>query len=296
MISRVVNPDELRVARMLAERLAEGLAPGARSRLGALVDALARPGVTLLLRAAAPGEGAFVEVLALGSHAELDDLRRWASECDAWSSPTHDRVVVVRVGERRSTRARFGIVAVPHPGERVSGDGVWLDERDGRLRFALLDGLGHGAAAHEATTVAIDALDASRARPLEATIAAVHEALRSTRGAAIGLGELDVSTRTLLWLGVGNVGGVVCGPDGLARGVASHNGTLGQQVRRASAIAYPFGTCGVFHTDGVASSFRVADYPGLEQRHPALLAGVVYRDHARARDDATVLVVQEGPP
>ncbi len=29
-------------------------------------------------------------------------------------------------------------------------------------------------------------------------------------------------------------------------------------------------------------------YPGLSQRHPALIAAVLYRDHARGRDDASV--------
>jgi hypothetical protein len=31
----------------------------------------------------------------------------------------------------------------------------------------------------------------------------------------------------------------------------------------------------------------------LRQRDPALIAGVLYRDHGRGRDDATVVVVRE---
>jgi hypothetical protein len=35
-------------------------------------------------------------------------------------------------------------------------------------------------------------------------------------------------------------------------------------------------------------------YPGLMTAHPALLAGVIYRDFARDQDDATVIVLGDG--
>jgi hypothetical protein len=34
-------------------------------------------------------------------------------------------------------------------------------------------------------------------------------------------------------------------------------------------------------------------YPGLLARHPALMAGVLFRDFARERDDATALVLRD---
>ena len=37
-------------------------------------------------------------------------------------------------------------------------------------------------------------------------------------------------------------------------------------------------------------------YPGLLVRHPALLAGVLFRDFARPRDDATAIVVRDTLP
>jgi hypothetical protein len=33
-------------------------------------------------------------------------------------------------------------------------------------------------------------------------------------------------------------------------------------------------------------------YPALAQRHPSLIAGVLYRDYNRSRDDVTVLVAK----
>jgi hypothetical protein len=44
------------------------------------------------------------------------------------------------------------------------------------------------------------------------------------------------------------------------------------------------------HSDGVSARWALAAYPGLFGRHPAVVAGVLYRDFSRKRDDATVLV------
>jgi hypothetical protein len=46
------------------------------------------------------------------------------------------------------------------------------------------------------------------------------------------------------------------------------------------------------HSDGVASLHDLAPYPGLLRRDPGLIAGVLYRDLARRRDDATVVVAR----
>ena len=40
------------------------------------------------------------------------------------------------------------------------------------------------------------------------------------------------------------------------------------------------------HSDGLSASWAAERYAGLLARDPALLAGVLYRDHARGRDDA----------
>jgi hypothetical protein len=50
----------------------------------------------------------------------------------------------------------------------------------------------------------------------------------------------------------------------------------------------------VMYSDGLASHWSLDRLPGLAARHPALLAGVLYRDHSRRRDDVTVVAVQ-GP-
>jgi hypothetical protein len=46
------------------------------------------------------------------------------------------------------------------------------------------------------------------------------------------------------------------------------------------------------HSDGLQSRWSFDPYPGLAQRHPAVVAGLLYRDFARGRDDLTVAVVR----
>jgi hypothetical protein len=46
------------------------------------------------------------------------------------------------------------------------------------------------------------------------------------------------------------------------------------------------------HSDGLTSRWKLADYPGLSHRVPALIAAILYRDFKRGRDDATILVAR----
>jgi len=48
-------------------------------------------------------------------------------------------------------------------------------------------------------------------------------------------------------------------------------------------------------SDGVSARWSLSAYPGLYRRHSAVVAAVLYRDFARRRDDATVIVARLRP-
>jgi hypothetical protein len=79
--------------------------------------------------------------------------------------------------------------------------------------------------------------------------------------------------------------------------MVSHNGTAGHEATRFQEFAYPFpeGALLVMHSDGLATSWNMRSYPGMQSRHPAVIAGTLYRDASRNRDDVCVIVARDSP-
>lgn len=117
--------------------------------------------------------------------------------------------------------------------------------------------------------------------------------LRPTRGAAVAIARLH--SAGVRFAGVGNISGALVSRTSVKK-MISHNGTLGHVARRFQAFDYaaepPWLV--VMHSDGLATSWNIEDYPGLASADPALIAAVLYRDFSRRRDDASILVAR-GP-
>lgn len=96
--------------------------------------------------------------------------------------------------------------------------------------------------------------------------------------------------------GVGNISGSILGPDeGRSISMVSHNGIVGHTLRKVQEFTYewPEGALLVMHSDGLTSHWRPRQYPGLASCHPGLVAGILYRDFNRGRDDVTVVAARE---
>ena len=99
------------------------------------------------------------------------------------------------------------------------------------------------------------------------------------------------------YAGLGNISAILTLASGGRQNMVSHNGTAGHSAARIHEFQYPFPRDAVLvmHSDGLATHWDLAAYPGLRTRHPSLIAGVLYRDHSRRRDDVTIVVVKERP-
>src|SRR5262249_52226165 len=124
---------------------------------------------------------------------------------------------------------------------------------------------------------------------------AVHDALRPTRGAAGLVLHVRPESELCTACGIGNISATIRF-QGKSRSMVSHNGILGHQVRKIQAFEYPFprGALLIAHSDGLTSHWDLSAYPGLEARHPAIVAAVMQRDFDRGRDDATVVALRNG--
>lgn len=187
----------------------------------------------------------------------------------------------------------IGGVCVPYPGEVVSGDGWHVQTWRDQVTVLLADGLGHGLEAHDAARAAMKTLaEHSRENPVD-VIQACHGALARTRGAAIAVAKLVASANHGRFAGIGNIVARVEGA-GAGRHLVSYNGIVGHTLRKVQEMpfAWPQGALLILHSDGLGTHWDLAAYPGLQVKHPALIAGVLYRDYDRGRDDASIVVLR----
>ena len=124
-------------------------------------------------------------------------------------------------------------------------------------------------------------------------VAHIHAGLRPTRGAALAVAELSADGRHIRYAGLGNISGAIVSAS-TSRSLVSHNGIAGHEMRKIQEFPYdwPAESLLVMHSDGVSARWDVGKYPGLVQRDPSIVAGVIYRDFSRGRDDALVVVVR----
>lgn len=197
---------------------------------------------------------------------------------------------------KHPAKAAVGVVSIPFPGEQVCGDSFLFHVGEARSLYLVVDGLGHGAgaaeAADEAVRVARGLLHESALMILHCS----HDALKKTRGAAMSVAIVDRDRRLLTYAGIGNVAASLTSGTS-SRSLVSQNGTVGAVAPRTpTEYTYPVesNTVLIMYSDGLSSKTALQGYPGIQTRHPALVAGLLYRDFNRKRDDATVLVANIG--
>ncbi|HEX6973466.1 MAG TPA: ATP-binding SpoIIE family protein phosphatase, partial [Vicinamibacterales bacterium] len=194
-------------------------------------------------------------------------------------------------------RLAIGGVHVSKPGEDICGDDWDWRMRNDRLVILVADGLGHGLSAHDASRAAVSVFGTTHEFDPSRIIADVHAALRASRGAAVACMAIDLERGVARYCGVGNISGVVLLPTGARHSMVSHNGTAGHTMPRVQEFSYPVPreAVVVMHSDGVSTHWDLAAYPGLIRRDPSVIAGVLYRDFSRRRDDVSVVVAKEKP-
>ena len=265
--------------------------PGSRAAVD-LVAIDSGPGISNLDRALGDG----YSTAGTSGHG-LGAISRLASNFDIFTTEGAGTVLYARVEGERAARSssesayEIGVVRVPKRGENACGDDWRLVVDDGRAVLAIADGLGHGAAAAEAAHRAVT-IGAERAREQPAmVVSAMHGGLRSTRGAAVAVAE--VSGSSVRFSGLGNISASIVTPQE-SRSLVSHNGIAGHEMRKIQEFSYDWAPSAllVMHSDGLSARWDLTKYAGLIARHPSVVAGVLYRDFTRGRDDALVVVMR----
>jgi anti-sigma regulatory factor (Ser/Thr protein kinase) len=321
--------DARRLVMWLAGRLGfseerAGQAALIATELGTNLAKHARSGEMLVRRLTEPdGEAAGIEILTVDKGPGMPEaaarrdgystagtlghglgaIGRQADRLDIYTRPSGTAIAAQIWRDRPSAttqepRFEVGAIHVSKAGEEVCGDDWSWRQRDGRLALFVADGLGHGLLANEAATAATRLFATEHELNPSRVITDVHAALRPTRGAAVAMLSVDVERRTGAFSGLGNITGMVIVPTGGRHNMVSHNGTAGHSAGRIQEFHYPVPPQAliVMFSDGLSSQWDLSAYPGLAQRTPSVVAGVLYRDFSRRRDDVTVVVARERSP
>jgi anti-sigma regulatory factor (Ser/Thr protein kinase) len=228
----------------------------------------------------------------------LGAVMRQSHFVDIASWPGVGTAVLARVAPGKPLAAKppmsptWGGVSVAMAGEDVCGD-AWSVSNTGNIRTLLVaDGLGHGPGAAEAAVAAVRLFHRYNNHSVANLIDYVHGGLRSTRGAAVSIARFDPLAKKIVFSGIGNVAGLI-GAHGETKRMVSMAGTAGYNVRKIQSFDYPFerGLL-VLYSDGLGTNLTFDRYHNLGTLHPLLIAGILYRDFTRHRDDATVLVAR----
>lgn len=183
----------------------------------------------------------------------------------------------------------------PFNGGSCSGDLFAVRPTAEGATIAVADGLGHGPGAHDAAARAMQAIVERPAAPLPELFEFCHGRLRSTRGAALSVVQVDMRARRLAWFGVGNVeagllrSAPLTGPR--IERIRLRPGIVGFDLPRVnpSVLSVCPGDWLVFGTDGVAWDVEPDMLP---DDGPETFASRILARSQAARDDALVLAVR----
>ncbi|MFA0960492.1 ATP-binding protein [Roseivirga sp. BDSF3-8] len=242
----------------------------------------------------------------------LGAINRFSSEFDIYSYPDKGTVIysLIRfredepailfqqepsvVSRPRKKEINTGVLSVCYPGADVCGDMCATMQKAGNHYFFISDGLGHGVPAHEASRKAVESFTDSEKVDLRDILTDIHHGMEKTRGGVGAMLRLNLNKKRLAYCGVGNITGKVI-HEGKAKSLISVSGTLGYNMPRQPLVVeqdiVPPAVV-VLHSDGLKNSWVWSDYPGLQSRHPLVIAAVLYRDSKVTRDDQMAVVIK----
>jgi anti-sigma regulatory factor (Ser/Thr protein kinase) len=252
------------------------------------------PGISDVSRALSDGHST-AGSMGLG----LGAIRRISTSFDLYSVPGSGTIVSAefsnarRNGDGKCFPIDVGVVSEPIAGEDECGDGWAMRRLADTVTLLVVDGLGHGFLAAEAAREAEKVLRTTKEESPTEVLREVHDSLKKTRGAAAAVARIETNQGLVRFAGVGNISASVATP-GHKRGLASHNGTLGQSMHRVQEFTCPWAPTSilVMHSDGLANRWDLDQYPGIWNKHPSVIAAILHRDFSRNRDDVTVLVAK----
>ena len=202
---------------------------------------------------------------------------------DRWVRPEYERTT--------SCPLSFGAASRPESPGKPNGDTFVLKRWNDTALVGVIDGLGHGFGAHEASVAAKAYVEDHFDRPFRALFEGTDRACRGTRGVVMALARFDWAAGTVTLAGVGNVGFEIDGPGDV--GYVMRRGVLGNNAPNPTVrtIDWDPSYHMAIYSDGLRTRSGWEEWPGTESA--TVQARRLLRRYGKDDDDATVLVVSD---
>jgi len=160
--------------------------------------------------------------------------------------------------------------------------------------LCIVDGLGHGPDAETAAKAAVAYVGDHLSDSLSEIFKGCDAALRSTRGAVMGIAVIDENAKTLTYAGIGNTEIRIIGRKG--GGLASDRGIVGGGYRSLNPQTLPLadGQTVLMFTDGIDRGIDISGYDASLVSNLPDLAKKIIEDWGQETDDRAVLIYRSG--
>jgi anti-sigma regulatory factor (Ser/Thr protein kinase) len=189
---------------------------------------------------------------------------------------------------------KFKALNVPKPGERVSGDGFQVVNKEEETRIFMGDGLGHGKEAFDAVQLAINIFKGCHENDPAQILRHIHEPVKKSRGLVGTAVVADHRLKKWKICGIGNIATRLY--EGMVhKNYISYNGIIGLNIPttlKNHEADLGKHQCLVMSSDGLRTRWELSHFPAILKYDPIMLAAVIYKDSARKNDDMSILIAR----
>ena len=188
----------------------------------------------------------------------------------------------------------FGGASRPFPGLNVNGDSFIIKRWEENVLIGVIDGLGHGPMASQASKVALQYIKKNFDQPLNQIIRGLHLACTHSRGIVAALARFNLLNREILYAGVGNIEARTFG-NKLNESFISRRGIIGHTLPTIRVIKHIWepGFVLIMYSDGIKSGWTWNEFAHLYSKTARSIAFQMLENLAKNNDDATIVIVKE---
>jgi anti-sigma regulatory factor (Ser/Thr protein kinase) len=240
-------------------------------------------------------ESATVESLGLGLstvNQTMDELTVTTPKgTDSGTRLVADRWLLPKHRTSKPIPASIGAASRGISSDLPNGDAFIFKAWNDTALVGVIDGLGHGPQAHQASTTARDYIESHAEQPFKSIFRGTDHACNGTRSVVMALAKFDWTEETLTFANVGNIKVTVTGPEWtgfiLRRGVIGGNSPEPAVVTREWRPSYTM----ILYSDGISTRREWDDVRENADASAGLIANRILKQYGESDDDATVLVV-----